>query len=222
MDKNTIKLIIIGICTLLVVILLITGLKNIKIDEFKPATVIFAIDASASNQAKLDEQKKFVKQFCNRLDPEDKVKIIKVSENAYLIYEGSAHNSKNISDSMNAFTQYEADKWGTAYGTGIEKALGYALSMQKEGYNPAVVVVGDLENEGKAENQINWDTLPGKIKKVQEISPDFAMMFAYAHPEKLDMVKTALAPVLGESKLVISTEQTIDKSLNEFLTVIGR
>ena len=48
------------------------------------------------------------------------------------------------------------------------------------------------------------------------------MFFAFAHPQKLDLVKSKLAPVLGESKLIISTEQNIDKSINKFLTEIGR
>lgn len=222
MNKRTTKLCLL-LATLFVGLICLVGLfKNIKVDEFTPTSVIFVVDSSASNQGKLDEQKLFIKQLCSRLDPEDVVKIIRVSEDAYLIYEGSAQHSSSITKSMNAFTQYDKKEWGTAYGQGLEKAFGYAQSMTKEGYKTAVVVVGDLENEGSIEKQINWDKLPQQVKIVQNNAPDFAMMFVFAHPQKLDLVKTKLAPVLGESKLIVSTEQAIDKSLNKFLTIISR
>ena len=180
------------------------------------------MDSSASNQKNLGEQKKFIKQLCNRLDPEDVVKIIRVSEDAYLIYEGSAHHTRAISDSMNEFTKYDSKDWGTAYGVGIDKALNFAVSMQKEGYKPSVVVAGDLENEGDIDKQINWNNLQAQVKAAQAKAPDLVMMFVYAHPQKLDIVKTTLYPVLGESKLIIATEQGIDKTINKFLTTIGR
>lgn len=222
MNKRTTKLIIILVALAVVLIGLICAFRNIKLDEFHPASVIFVVDASASNQAKLEEQKKFVKQICNRLDPEDKIKIIRVSQDAYLIFEGSPHNSKNISDSMNEFTKYNSNEWGTAYGSGINKAIDYCETMYKNGYRPSIVVVGDLENEGDVSKQINWSTLSAKVKKLQNTVPEFSMFFAFAHPQKLDVVKSKLSPVLGENNLVISTEQTVDKSINQFLNVIER
>lgn len=222
MNKNTIKLAIVILAAVVALIMLFLGLKNIKIDEFHPAAVIFVIDSSASNQQKLDEQKEFVSQACKRLDPEDHVKIIRVSEDAYLIYEGSALSSRNIRKSMEAFTQYDETEWGTAYGTGVNKAIAFAKSMYKEGYTPAIVVVGDLENEGKKDKQIDWDDFPSHVKQLKTDVPKFAMMFVYAHPQKLDMVKTKLNPILGESNLVISTEENLDKSLNRFLKAIER
>lgn len=222
MDRKVKKLFVLAILAILVVVGLFACVKNIKIDEFKPTSIMFVVDASASNQSKLEGQKSFIKQVCKRLDPEDKVKIIKVSQDAYLIYEGSPQNSKNITDSMNEFTKYDANDWGTAYGAGIKKALDYAATMNKEGYNTSIVVIGDLENEGAIEKQINWNTLPGDIRTFQKTVPDFVMFFAYAHPQKLDLVKTKLSPVLGESKLIISTEQSIDKSINTYMTAINR
>lgn len=222
MNKNTIKLAIVILAAVVALIILFIGLKNIKIDEFHPAAVIFVIDSSASNQQKLDEQKEFVSQACKRLDPEDHVKIIRVSEDAYLIYEGSALSSRNIRKSMEAFTQYDETEWGTAYGTGVNKAIAFAKSMYKEGYTPAIVVVGDLENEGKKDKQIDWEDFPSQVKQLKTDVPKFAMMFVYAHPQKLDMVKTKLNPILGESNLVISTEENLDKSLNRFLKAIER
>lgn len=221
-DKRLITLGVIILIASIVLKLFWSGLKNIKLDEFKPAAVIFVVDSSASNQQKLPEQKKFLRQICAQLDPEDQVKIIKVSEDAYIIYEGSSQDLNGISKSMDAFTQYAPDDNGTAYGLGLKKAFNYVLTMQKEGFTPAVIVFGDLENEGDSAKQVNWDVLPKNISNVKKYVPELAMMFLFAHPQKLDFVKEKLAPVLGEQKLVISTEENADKSLRKFFAAIGR
>lgn len=222
MNKRTIKLCLILGALLILLTGIIGLLKNVKIDEFTPTSVIFVVDSSASNQGKLKDQKQFIKQLCSRLDPEDTVKIIRVSEDAYLIYEGSAQHSASITKSLNEFTQYDKKEWGTAYGLGLDKAFSYIQPLAKDGYKTAIVVVGDLENEGAIEKQINWNKLKQQIKNIQKVSPDIALMFAFAHPQKLDLVKTQLGSVLGESKLTISTEQTLDKALNKFLLSISR
>lgn len=198
------------------------GVKKIKVDDFKPSAVIFVVDSSASNQKNLPEQKKTLRQICNLLDPEDQIKILRVSEDAYLIYEGGPMNGSGITKAMNAFTQYDKKDYGTAYGVGLKKAFGHALSMKKLGFTPAIVVIGDLENEGAIEKQINWKTLPANVSKVKQYAPDLAMMFLGAHPAKLDQVKETLTPVLGEQKLVISPEQNTDKAIRRFLHALGR
>jgi hypothetical protein len=48
------------------------------------------------------------------------------------------------------------------------------------------------------------------------------MMFVWAHPEKLDMVKTKLNPILGEKKLIVANETGVDKANRRFLEAIGR
>lgn len=219
------RLIILGVLILAICVLgklIWVGLKNVKVDEFNPAAVIFVVDSSASNQSKLDEQKSFLKQMCKLLDPEDQIKIIKVSEDSYLIYEGTPHNSSGITKAMSAFTKYDASEYGTAYGEALKKAFAHVLSMKKEGYIPAVVVIGDLENEGDKAKQIDWGLLPENVKKVQEYVPELSMAFLYAHPQKLDNVKEKLTPVLGETKLIISPEQNVDKSIQKFLHALGR
>ena len=222
MNKRIITLGLVILCVSIVLKLIYSGLKNIKLDEFKPASVMFVVDSSASNQSKLAEQKKFLKQICAQLDPEDQIKIIKVSQEAYMIYEGSAQSSSAITKSMEAFTKYEPEALGTAYGEGLKKAFSYALSMKQEGYTPAVVVIGDLENEGDTSKQINWDTLPKNVEKVQQYAPDIVMMFLFAHPQKLDMVKEKLGGILGEKNLILAPEQNADKSLRKFIDALGR
>ena len=219
------RLIILGLLILFIAIigkLLFVACKNIKVDDFHKAAVIFVVDSSASNQKNLPEQVKYMKSLCSILDPEDEIKILKVSESSYLIYEGSPSNSKGITKSVEAFTQYNSKDYGTAYGEALKKAFEHCLTMKKEGYVPAVVVIGDLENEGAIEKQINWDTLPQNIKGVKEYIPEISMMFVYAHPEKLDMVKTKLNPVLGEKKLIVANETGLDKVNLRFLEAIGR
>lgn len=198
------------------------GLKQIKVDDFHPAAVIFVIDSSASNQKQLPEQKKTLRQICNLLDPEDQIKILRVSEDAYLIYEGTPMNGSVITKSMDAFTQYDKNDYGTAYGIGLKKAFSHVLTMQKAGYRPAVIVMGDLENEGAIEKQINWNTLPQNVQNVKQYAPELSMMFLDAHPAKLDLVKEKLTPVLGEEHLIVSPKQNIDKSIRKFLHALGR
>ena len=156
------------------------------------------------------------------LDPEDHIKILRVSESSYIIYEGSPQSSAEIRKSMDKFTQFDSKEYGTAYGLSLSKAFNHAVNMKKEGYIPAVVVMGDLENEGEVSKQINWNNLPDEVQKIKEQTQDFTMMFLYASPEKLDFVKEKLSPVLGEDNLIIGTETTASKSLRKFLNAIGR
>lgn len=219
------RLIIVGLIILvssIVLRILYLGIRKIKVDDFKPAAVIFVVDSSASNQKNLPEQKRYLKQLCAILDPEDQIKIIKVSEDSYLIYEGSPANMSDISKSMGAFTKYNPQELGTAYGIAIKKAFEHALTMKQNGYVPAIVVIGDLENEGNPVTQLNWDTLPSNVQKVQKYAPDISMMFLFAHPSKLDFVKEKLNPVLGEKHLIIAPEETVNKTTSRFLHAIGR
>ena len=222
MNRRLIGLGIAILITTIAISLFIAVIKNIKIDEFHPVATIFVIDASASNQKNLDDQKKFLRQMCAILDPEDQIKILRVSQKSYLIYEGSPQSGSSISKSMNAFTQYDESEQGTSYGLALKKAFGHALAMKKDGYTPSIVVMGDLANEGDSDGQINWDTLPQNVANVQKYAPDLSMVFLFASPEKLDLVKEKLAPVLGEEKLIVSPEQNVDKTIRKFTLAIGR
>ena len=222
MKKRAIILGIVIVAAIVVIGLLFAGLRKVKVDNFKPAAVMFVIDSSASNQKELPEQKKLLKQICNLLDPEDLIKIIRVSEDAYLIYEGAPFNGSNIDKVMNEFTKYDSKDYGTAYGTGLKKAFNYSRQMKKSGYIPSVVVIGDLENEGTVGKQINWNTLPNDVENLQKTAPEFSMMFLYAHPAKLDLVKETLSPVLGENKLIISPKQNCDKAIRQYLHALDR
>lgn len=219
------RLIVTGILILacsIVCKLLFIGISNIKIDEFHPAAVIFVVDSSASNQAKLEEEIDYLKSVCSILDPEDSIKILKVSQDSYLIYEGSPMNNSTINKTLKEFTQLDSREYGTAYGEAVKKAFEHALNMKKEGYIPSIVIIGDLENEGDAAKQLDWDTLPENVKKIKKYIPEISMMFVYAHPQKLDLVKTKLTPILGENKLIVANEQTVSNSQRKLLDAIGR
>ena len=219
------RLVVLGILILGIAIiskLIFVLAKNIKVDEFHKSAVIFVVDSSASNQSKLSEQIKYLKSLCSILDPEDEVKILKVSQKAYLIYEGTPSDSMGITKAVTEFPKYDKNDYGTAYGEGLKKAFSHALTMKKEGYVPAIVVIGDLANEGDVSKQINWEVLPKNVESVLQYAPDLAMMFVYAHPERLDMVKELLNPVLGEKKLIVANEQGAQKAQRRFLEAIGR
>lgn len=219
------RLIIIGVIILALSIigkLLWIGLNKIEIDEFHPASVVFIIDSSASNQEELPEQIKYMKTLCTLLDPEDHIKILKTSQNSYLIYEGSPMDTMSITKAIDAFTKLDEKDYGTAYGDAMKKAVTHSLNLYGEGYTPAIVVIGDLENEGEIEKQINWETLPKNLNEAKANMPELAIMFVYAHPKKLDMVKEKLNPVFGEKKLIIATKQTANKVSTRFLKAIGR
>ncbi|MFI3301276.1 MAG: VWA domain-containing protein [Candidatus Gastranaerophilales bacterium] len=221
-NKKLITIALVILATTIMAKLAYIGVRKIQIDEFTPAAVMFLVDSSASNQKNLPTQRKTLKQICNLLDPEDEIKIIRVSEDAYLIYEGSPLNTSEITKSMEKFTAYDEKDYGTAYGAGLEKALTHTSTMYELGYTPAIIIIGDLENEGDITKQINWDTLANDIEHAKANMPEISMMFLGAHPEKLDLVKETLTPILGETKLVIGNDQTVDKQIRTFLKTLGR
>ena len=220
--NNTFKIILFAATFFIFICLGIFGLSKLKVDDFHKAAVIFVVDSSASNQKNLPAQKMLIRQLCSILDPEDHIKILRVSEDSYLIYEGSPQSSSEIRKAMEKFTQLDSKEYGTAYGLAVKKAFNHAMTMDKEGYIPAVVVIGDLENEGEISKQIDWETLPADVSNIKNQANDFAMMFLYAAPAKLDLVKEKLGPVLGENQLILGNEATTNKSLRRFLNAIGR
>lgn len=221
--KNHVKIIIFSIFVLFLVILAGFGLSKVKVDDFHKAAVIFVVDSSASNIKDLPAQTRVLKQLCSMLDPEDHIKILRVSEKSYIIYEGSPQSSSEIRKSMDKFTKFDEKEYGTAYGLSLKKAFSHAQNLYNDGYVPAVVVMGDLENEGAIEHQIDWNTFPSDVLEMKkQTDGKFSMMFLYAAPEKLDYVKEKLTPVLGEDKLIIGTETTAHRVLSKFLAAIGR
>lgn len=220
--NNTVKIVIFGIFLVIAIGLTVLGLSKVKVDDFKKAAVILLVDSSASNQKDLPAEKMVIRQLCSMLDPEDHIKMLRVSEDAYIIYEGSPQSGAEIRKAMEKFTQLDSKEYGTAYGVALKKAFDHAIAMNNEGYIPSVVVIGDLENEGDINKQINWETLPSEVANVKNQAEDFSMMFLYATPQKLDKVKEVLSPVLGEKKLITGNEVTTNKSLRVFLNAIGR
>ncbi len=193
--------------------------KNVKVDDFKPAFVAFLIDSSSAN-TKLEVQKKFVKQFCSTLDPDDKVKILQVSGDSYLIYEGSPQNLSGIKKSLDVHTKDIKNSSGIAYDMAIKKAVQHCLVMKKNGYIPSIVVIGDIEKDGKP--LIDWTTLPSNLKRTLKFMPDLSMAFLWVEPKGLDTAKLKLTPVFGENQLIVSTELTVDKSSRKILKALGR
>lgn len=193
--------------------------ENVQVDDFKPAFIAFLLDSSDKNQ-KLETQKKFIKQFCSTLDPDDRIKILQVSGDSYLIYEGSPQNLNGIKKSLDVYTKDIKNTKGTTYDKAIKKAVQLCLFMKKNGYVPSIVVIGDIENGGKS--LIDWNTLPNNIKKTLKYMPDLSISFLWAEPKGLDTAKLKLTPVLGENQLIVSTELTVDKASRKILKALGR
>ena len=117
---------------------------------------------------------------------------------------------------------YDSTTFGTAYGLALKKAVGDALRYQQEGYKPAIVVLGDLENEGDITKQINWNTLPKNIKNTLNYIPDLTLAFLYAHPQKLDDVRQSVLPVMKEKNLILASEENVDLAIRKFLEAVER
>ena len=164
------RLVVLGILILGIAIigkLIFVLAKNIKVDEFHKSAVIFVVDSSASNQSKLSEQIKYLKSLCSILDPEDEVKILKVSQKAYLIYEGTPSDSMGITKAVTEFTKYDKNDYGTAYGEGLKKAFSHALTMKKEGYIPAIVTFY-LDKTSLA---VIWNKITSKVNLIPHLLP---------------------------------------------------
>lgn len=216
------RLITIGLVILAAAIFIKTAfvlLSKVQVDEFHKTAVMFIIEP-ASDKQKILKQIQFVKSLCAILDPEDAIKIIKTDKTSFLIYEGSPGEGVAIA---NAIKKYSKDSSNyNSYGEAIKKAVDYSLTMKKNGYNTAVVVIGALNENNEASKQINWAVLPKNIENTKKYLPEFAMLFTFAEPEKLDNIKTKLNPVLGENKLIIVNEANISKANTRFIKAIGR
>lgn len=202
------------------VVLSITACSSLQTD-FKPVSVIFVIDSSASNQKNLAQEKSFIKRFVSFLDPSDKISIIKTSETVYLIYQGKPNRPIPISKSMDKFTQLEPNEKGTAYGKAIDRALNLAKQENKNGFRPVIVVIGDLEDEYVKEGNLNWDTIAVEIKKLKAVAPETTFAFFFAHPQKLDNINQKLTDILNNN-LLIAPETATNETLRTLLDQINR
>ena len=222
MFKRTCTLGLVLLITLYAVKLIVVGFKNMDLAEFKPVAAIFLLDISASNRSLQAEQEKLILRISKRLDSEDHALIYIVSEDAYNIYNGNPHKLVQIKESMNKRGAYDAKSFGTAYGLALKKAVGDALRYEEQGYKPAILILGDLENEGDITKQINWNTLPTNMKNTLKYVPDLTLAFLYAHPQKLDTVRQTLLPVMDEKHLIMASEENADLALRKFMEAVGR
>lgn len=200
----------------------VAGMSKVELAQFKPVCAIFLLDISASNRDLLWKQQQTILKIGKKMDSEDHARIYVVSEDAYEVYDGAPHKTIAMREAMKKRSEFDSKAYGTAYGLALKKAVGDALRYKASGYTPAIVVLGDLENEGAIDKQINWAILPKNLKKTLEYAPDLSLTFLYAHPQKLDEVRQVLVPVLGEKQLIIAAEENVENSLKKFATAIGR
>ena len=222
MFRRTLMLCLLLIATVFIGKFIVYGISNIKTAEFKPVVSIFLVDISASNRNLLNSQIQTILKMAKKLDSEDTALIYVVTEDAYLIYNGKPNKLVAMRETLEKRSQYDSKAYGTAYGLALKKAIDDALRYKEEGYKPAIIVLGDLENEGALDKQINWALLPENIKNVQKYIPDLFLVFLYASPNKLDDVRQKLIPVLGEKYLIVAQEENVEQSIRKFSETIGR
>lgn len=222
MNKRLIILGLIILSAAIILKLLITGMKNIKIDDFKPNAIVFLVDSSASNQKLFANQVKYIKTLCKLLDPEDYVEIYKISNQTYNIYSGSPANTAEMTKAIDKYAKVDLNEYGTNFSKGLKKSLANCIKLKTvEQYsNCSVVMLGDLENE--AGYVLNFTDLAKAATETKKHVPELVMMFAYAHPEKLQQVRESLGIVLDNKKLLLVNEVTASKSPTQFLKAIGR
>ena len=202
--------------------LIAIGISNIKLGEFKPVVAIFLLDVSASNRNLLYQEQQCILRMAKRLDSEDHARIYVVTQDAYEVYDGNPHKLSAMREAMNRRSVFDDTAYGTAYGTALKKAVGDALRYKSDGYIPAIIILGDLENEGAINKQINWNTLPKNIQNTLKYVPDLSLTFLYAHPQKLDEVRQTLIPVMKENKLIIASEENVEQGMRKFSKAVGR
>lgn len=202
--------------------LIIVGFQNMDLGEFKPVSAIFLLDISASNRNMLAQQEQTILKISKRLDSEDHALIYVVTEDTYSVYNGNPHKLVAMRESMKKQGKFDEKSFGTAYGLALRKAVGDALRYKQDGYKPAIIVLGDLENEGDITKQINWSTLPVNIHKTLKYIPDLTLAFLYAHPQKLDDVRQTLLPVIKEKNLIVASEENVDQAVRKILEAVGR
>ncbi len=202
--------------------LIIVGFQNMDLGEFKPVSAIFLLDISASNRNMLAQQEQTILKISKRLDSEDHALIYVVTEDTYSVYNGNPHKLVAMRESMKKQGKFDEKSFGTAYGLALKKAIGDALRYKQDGYKPAIIVLGDLENEGDITKQINWSTLPKNIQKTLKYIPDLTLAFLYAHPQKLDDVRQTLLPVIKEKNLIVASEENVDQAVRKILEAVGR
>ena len=156
------------------------------------------------------------------MDSEDQALIYVVTQDAYNIYNGKPNKIVAMRDSMQKRSNFDEKAYGTAYGLALKKAIGDALIFKEKGYRPAIVILGDLENEGAIEKQINWKLLPKNIENVKKYIPELTLVFLYATPEKLDEVRQILVSVVGEEHLILAQEENVEPAIRRFAEAIGR
>lgn len=204
----------------------VIGIKSFQPSEFKPVISIFLLDISASSRNLLEEEQNYILRMAKRLDSEDHTRIYVVSEDAYEVYDGNPHKTSEMREALKKRSAYDSKAYGTAYGLALKKAIGDALIYKEKGYTPAIVVLGDLANEGDVKKQINWVTLPKNIQNTMRYIPDLSLTFLFADPQKLDEVRQVLIPVFKEANktdnLIFASEENVEQALRKFSRAVNR
>lgn len=197
-------------------------LKDFQLVEFKPNGVIFVLDISNSDRNIRQLEEKTILKICKKLDFEDKSKIYVLNEDVFLVYNEAPNNRGAIKNTFAQYSKFDKNSTGAAYGLALKKAVNDALILKKQGYKPSIVFLGDLENKGALDKQINWDRLNKNISNTMKYIPDLSFVFLFAHPQKLESSRERLKNVVPDNQLFVAPEESVNLTVDNFLQSIGR
>ena len=147
MFRRTCTLGLLLLVTVYALKLIIVGFQNLDLSEFKPVAAVFLLDVSASNRNLLAEQEQTILRISKRLDSEDQALVYVVTEDTYSVYNGNPHKLVAMKEAIRKRGAFDEKSFGTAYGLALKKAIGDALRYKQDGYKPAIIILGDLEND---------------------------------------------------------------------------
>lgn len=197
-------------------------LSGVQLAEFHPAGVIFVMDISDSNELLREREEKTILKICKSLDYEDKSKIYVLNDNAFIIYNEAPNKRGSIKKAFSRHGNFDRNSKGAAYGVALKKAVDDALILKKQGYRPSIVILGDLEDKGSLDKQINWDKLTQNMEKTMQYIPDLSIVLLYAHPRKLEDSREKLKNVIPDEQLFFASEESVDLTVERFVKSIGR
>jgi predicted nucleic acid-binding Zn ribbon protein len=133
-----------------------------SVDSYKPIAVIMAIEHSSNSH----QYENIARAVDNMLDPEDIVKMLEVSVQPSLLYEGHGQQTSNIRKSIQNLTiaNYEQNDYVEAYKNTISKLKNVVTEINSE-YLPYVIIIGKFGNENSRLKRVEWSMLSDNFNK---------------------------------------------------------
>lgn len=164
----------------------------------RPIDVVFILDSSASFTKFRQSAIRTVRKITESLNPDDRVSIYRLDDAVYNIYSGPPI-MRRLKQALETYSQVKPGESGTAYGAAINRGL--EDIQQASIPQAALIILGDGADElCKGGGNIDWKTLPLAF---HSFPASASLAFLYTPPKFGDRYRQALAPVLGDKRLLI-------------------